>query len=342
MPEIEQINRNFNENQRFYDTHQNQRKHGLKFVPKPVTDTVQELLDEQANAEIKNPNYLLNPRYDSDIRGSDLKERRNSEADQSRNLTALMSRTGSTEPTEPTRMRLRSSVFRPSPYYEPVPGMKNRIENLKRSLYIDKEGHKLSYKPTGKGQKHGSVKLYSTSKFGRPGQFVFPRRKRFNEDVDKEIKSQRSQSKDQLHSAQFLSSKALDKAAKGDRSDNKSRLSSKKSATIGELRGFFSDKKTVNSKPAHSLSNTRTYKVDKSAGYVRRMVIDSGNPRYAASKHSSFLGGLTTGQHVRNRFKVPVDVHKPITRTPLDEELFGEEGRKYNTIHQESPDPPLA
>lgn len=32
-------------------------------MPKPVTDTVQELLDEQAQAEIKNPNYLANPRY---------------------------------------------------------------------------------------------------------------------------------------------------------------------------------------------------------------------------------------------------------------------------------------
>lgn len=45
-------------------------------MPKPVTDTVQELLDEQANAEIKNPNYLLNPRYDSDMAASELKERR--------------------------------------------------------------------------------------------------------------------------------------------------------------------------------------------------------------------------------------------------------------------------
>ena len=313
----------------------------MKFVPKPVTDTVQELLDEQGNAEIKNPNYLLNPRYDSDIRGSDLKERRNSDADHSRNYTALMTRTGSTEAMEPTRMRLRSSVFRPSPYYELVPGMKNSVENLKRSLYIDKEGNKLSYKPTGKSQKHGSVKLYSTAKYGRPGQFVFPRRKRFNEDADKEIRSQRSQSKDQLQTAQYLNSKVLDKANKG-QSDNRSRLSSKKTMTVGQLRGFFSDKKTVNSKPTHSLSNTRIYKVDKSAGYVRRMVIDSGNPRYAASKHSSFLGGLTTGQHVRNRFKVPVDVHKPITRTPLDEELFGDEGKRYNTIHQESPDAPLA
>lgn len=47
VPEIEQINRHFNENQRFYNTHKQQRKHGLKFVSKPVTDTVAELVEEQ-------------------------------------------------------------------------------------------------------------------------------------------------------------------------------------------------------------------------------------------------------------------------------------------------------
>lgn len=109
--------------------------------------------------------------------------------------------------------------------------------------------------------------------------------------------------------------------------------------TVGQLNRFFSDKKTVNTRLSHSLSNNR---VDKSVGYVRRMVIDSGNPRYAASKHSSFLGGLTTGQHVRNRFKVPVDVHRKIAHAPLDEELFGEEGKHFNTIHQGSPETQLA
>ena len=76
----------------------------MKFVPKPVTDTVAELLDEQANTEIKNPNYLLNPRYDTDML---LAEREDGSAgdrytnrmarDHSRNLTQLMTRTGSTE-----------------------------------------------------------------------------------------------------------------------------------------------------------------------------------------------------------------------------------------------------
>ena len=67
------------------------------------------------------------------------------------------------------------------------------------------------------------------------------------------------------------------------------------------------------------------------------MVIDSGNPRYAASKHSSFFGGVTTGQHVKNRFKVPVDAYKPMKRAKLDEDIFGAEGTMYNTMHNLTP-----
>jgi len=63
VPEIEQINRHFKENTRFFNTNKDERIHGLKFVSKPVTDTVQELIEEQIASEIKNPNYLLNPRY---------------------------------------------------------------------------------------------------------------------------------------------------------------------------------------------------------------------------------------------------------------------------------------
>ena len=65
---------------------------------------------------------------------------------------------------------------------------------------------------------------------------------------------------------------------------------------------FFADKNTVHTRVSNSMNPN---KVDKSVSYIRRMVIDSGNPRYAASKHSSFFGGITTGQHVRNRFKIP-------------------------------------
>ena len=75
----------------------------MKFVPKPVTDTVAELLDEQANTEIKNPNYLLNPRYDTDMLIADRDDGRGDRytnrlaREHSRNLTQLMTRTGSTE-----------------------------------------------------------------------------------------------------------------------------------------------------------------------------------------------------------------------------------------------------
>ena len=40
VPEIEQINRNFNENARFFSTHKNERRHGLKYVPPPVAENV--------------------------------------------------------------------------------------------------------------------------------------------------------------------------------------------------------------------------------------------------------------------------------------------------------------
>ena len=113
-----------------------------------------------------------------------------------------MTRTGSTEEGLTFGVpgfRQRSSVFRPSPYYELVPGMKNNVTNFRDSLYIDKEGNKLSYKVTGKSvPRESKMKVSKTGRFTKPDQFVFPRRKRFNEDVDKEIQSQRSQSKEQF------------------------------------------------------------------------------------------------------------------------------------------------
>lgn len=122
-----------------------------------------------------------------------------------------------------------------------------------------------------------------------------------------------------------LNSRVLDKVNFA--SDGKTKLgSSKRGLTLNK---FFAEK-SVNTRLSSSLNKPGA---DKSVGYVRRMVIDSGNPRYAASKHSSFFGGVTTGQHVRNRFKVPVDVHKPITHAKLDEEIFGNDGKMFNTMH---------
>jgi len=36
---------------------------------------------------------------------------------------------------------------------------------------------------------------------------------------------------------------------------------------------------------------------------------------------------------VKNRFKVPVDVNKPIKHAKLDEEIFGNDGKMFNTMH---------
>ena len=47
------------------------------------------------------------------------------------------------------RPRQKSSVFKPAPYYELVPGMKTSVTDFKKPLYMDKQGHKISYRPTG-------------------------------------------------------------------------------------------------------------------------------------------------------------------------------------------------
>lgn len=84
-----------------------------------------------------------------------------------------------------------------------------------------------------------------------------------------------------------------------------------------------------------SLSNGRLSKPDKKTGlYIKKGVVDSGNPRYAASKHSTFLGGLTTGQHVLHDRKVPVHYTKEIRPAPLDPDYFGKNSiTKFNTIN---------
>ena len=37
-----------------------------------------------------------------------------------------------------------------------------------------------------------------------------------------------------------------------------------------------------------------------SSSIIKKVVIDNGNPRYAASKHSSYVGQVTKGTHVRH------------------------------------------
>ena len=42
-------------------------------------------------------------------------------------------------------LRTKSSVFRPAPYYQPIPGMKTAVTNFKKSLFLDKVNNKLIY-----------------------------------------------------------------------------------------------------------------------------------------------------------------------------------------------------
>lgn len=79
-----------------------------------------------------------------------------------RNLTQLKMRAPSNDDAllNPHGPRMRSSVFRPSPYYELVPGMKNSVTNLNNPLYISKDGgNKLAYYPTGKHKSASSKKF---------------------------------------------------------------------------------------------------------------------------------------------------------------------------------------
>jgi len=46
VPEIEAMNRNFNEGTRYYNCFPYQRKHGLRYVPPPKAEHLQALRDE--------------------------------------------------------------------------------------------------------------------------------------------------------------------------------------------------------------------------------------------------------------------------------------------------------
>jgi hypothetical protein len=90
--------------------------------------------------------------------------------------------------------------------------------------------------------------------------------------------------------------------------------------TVRQLSKYFNDKKSTVSKGlSSSISNSNLSKPDKKTGlYIKKGIVDVGNPRYAASKHSSFMGGLTTGQHVLHERKVPAHYAKEIQPAPLD------------------------
>ena len=62
-PEIEVMNRTFNESSRYYPLFGETRTCGLKYVPPPIHENLSSLIKEQMHFERKTPNYLLNGRY---------------------------------------------------------------------------------------------------------------------------------------------------------------------------------------------------------------------------------------------------------------------------------------
>jgi len=54
-----------NEDNRFHNVFEHQKKHGLKYIPPPVAETVKHYLDDQKFSDLRKTqqNFLLNGRY---------------------------------------------------------------------------------------------------------------------------------------------------------------------------------------------------------------------------------------------------------------------------------------
>lgn len=126
--------------------------------------------------------------------------------------------------------------------------------------------------------------------------FQMPRRDRFNEDMQQEIKSIRSNSEMKLNSSVAFNRKLrrgqLQNQSKGEKSVNsKSNKGSNRTVTKSLLSRYFKkdDKSAITSVKKHK--NQRPMSVDKSAiGSKKMSIMINSNPRYAASKASSIVG----------------------------------------------------
>lgn len=142
----------------------------------------------------------------------------------------------------------------------------------------------------------------------KTGAFAFPKRERFNEEVEKEIQSQKSNQR--VHS-QLLSSKSL--VVKGDTASNRSSMmnqSQRFSKASSKVRLDVTDKS------ARFSSKSRSKQPSLKLKYQRNL--DCGNPRYYADKADSQVG-LLCGQKSRpNGFaSVPSEIPtRVVEKTP--------------------------
>ncbi len=63
VPDVELLDRTFNESSRFYAIGPSQKKHGLKYVAPPVAENLKQLVEDQIRSDNRSPNFLLNSRY---------------------------------------------------------------------------------------------------------------------------------------------------------------------------------------------------------------------------------------------------------------------------------------
>jgi len=63
IPSIEQHDKLTGENNRFYNNWDHQKKHGIKYIPPPVAETVQQLLDEKKLANSTQKKFMVGTRF---------------------------------------------------------------------------------------------------------------------------------------------------------------------------------------------------------------------------------------------------------------------------------------
>lgn len=254
VPETEVMGKTFNEGARFFAI---KKQHGLKYVCPPKAENLQQLIDDKLQAEQqRSPNLLLNGRY--------AKLRNNGQRAQSQ--------IGGDRVIEDTKSII-SQMSRAQTSQGPRVGDTERLQKLNLAN-LPSEKKKLTYAE----QQAKAMKQYN-------GEFFFPRRKRFNEDVEHEILSQRSGSS-QVHKFTPLIKKNID-----DKEEQNTLSSHRKN-----LSEFSKKSKTQMSNYAGPLGKT-SYKQKM---YMKRLTDTNENPRYAASKNGSIVGGLICGMNINN------------------------------------------
>jgi hypothetical protein len=272
VPDIEATARYFDENARYYNTHRDERRYGVKHVPPPKAENLQQLLEERllyAQAPgVKN--YLLNSRY---VRQKSREHERALSSTGSR--TSQLSRR---EDGNKRNARLASHLQN-----------KKTIPSKLRESIFDKAAGTA---PRSRTSEH--VKDYASERGGAKsrvlkvgaGKYYFPKRQRFNENLDDEVESIKSHVSAAKESAQVRLARMVEgnKSRERTASEELSKYFSQKTSPEDLLSAVTASRRGGTAEGSDRMRLTRT-----------RVAIDCGNRRYAASQVSSFAGGLLNG-----------------------------------------------